>query len=468
MKIRANPSTCPQCGHNQPLIAISEDGTRICGPCVGFTFLSACRQCGTTADPYEHDRCARCVMIERVRDLLTATDGEIPSVLRKLAEIFESIDNPRSAIRWLSRSAGARLLASLAVGETEMTHAALDALPQSKPLQHLRHMLVHAGVLPGRSEYLERISPWLDQLLAGQPADDSNLIRAYAQWDVLRRARQRAGQRPFTHGSGRRARAMIRIALELLIWLREREQPLNELHQGDIEEWLSAHPGRQSYLINGFLKWANRRGLTGKITLTAPPRDDPVSFLDSDDRWRELHRCLTDDGMTLPARVAGALLFLYGLQPSRLVTLRSDDVQQQGNDIYLQIGNGRLPMPPALAALVTELRDHGHIPSAVGRASNERSWLFHGVAPGRPLSVSGLRRHLGNAGIHIRAAHNSALIEFATDLPAPVVADALGIHIETATRWSKYAKRDWADYLAARAEHLPDPGRSRAAMTGRR
>jgi hypothetical protein len=54
-------------------------------------------------------------------------------------------------------------------------------------------------------------------------------------------------------------------------------------------------------------------------------------------------------------------------------------------------------------------------------------------------------------------------MEFATDLPAPVVADALGIHIETAARWSKYARRDWADYLAARADYRPDPGRSRAA-----
>lgn len=442
-KIRAAPSACPLCGHSQPLIAINQDGgTRICGPCAGYTFKSSCTPCGTTADPYEQDRCARCAMIERVRDLLADSDGEIPPALRKLAETFESIDNPRSVIKWLSHSAGARLLASLATGETEMTHAALDALPQSKPLHHLRHMLVHAGVLPGRSEYLERIIPWLDQLLADQPADDSNLIRAYAHWDVLRRARRRASQRPFTYDAGRRARTMIRIALELLVWLRERRQSLSELSQGDVEEWLSAPPRRRSYLINGFLKWANRRGLTGRITLATPPRDDPASFLDSDERWRELHRCLTDNGMSLPARAAGALLFLYGLQPSRLVALKAVDVQQHGDEIYLQIGNGRLPLPPALAALVTELRDHGHVPSALGRASDDRFWLFHGNAPGRPLSVSGLRRHLGDAGIHTRAAHNSALIEFAADLPAPVVADTLGIHIETAARWSKYARRD--------------------------
>ncbi len=177
---------------------------------------------------------------------------------------------------------------------------------------HLRHMLVHTGVLPERTEYLERIGPWLDNLLADQTADDSSLIRAYAQWDVLRRARQRASQRSFTYDAGRRARTMIRVALELLIWLRNRGQSLSHLRQEDIESWLSAHPGRRSYLINGFLKWANNRGLARKITVAMPPRDNPANFLDDDQRWYELHRCLTDDGISLPARVAGALLFLYG------------------------------------------------------------------------------------------------------------------------------------------------------------
>jgi integrase len=163
--------------------------------------------------------------------------------------------------------------------------------------------------------------------------------------------------------------------------------------------------------------------------------------------------------MSLPARVAGALLFLYGLQPTRLVSLKADDVQEEEGDTHLVVGEGRLPLPPSLARLTVELRDHGHIASAIGRVAKERSWLFHGVTPGRPLSESGLRRHLENAGIHTRAAHNTALIELAADLPALVVAETLGIHIETAVRWSKYAGRDWADYLAARGSEQRPAGR---------
>ena len=33
----------------------------------------------------------------------------------------------------------------------------------------------------------------------------------------------------------------------------------------------------------------------------------------------------------------------------------------------------------------------------------------------------------------------------------PVLADLLGMHINTAVRWVKYVGRDWADYIAARA-----------------
>ena len=101
-----------------------------------------------------------------------------------------------------------------------------------------------------------------------------------------------------------------------------------------------------------------------------------------------------------------------------------------------------------------ELRDEANIPSVLGRTRAGARWLFHGNAPGRPLSVSALRQRLLKEGIRSRAARNTALFTLVSDLPAPIVADVLGIHIETAVRWSKYAKCDWLDYLAARGDDL--------------
>ncbi|MFB9831559.1 hypothetical protein [Actinoallomurus acaciae] len=240
---------------------------------------------------------------------------------------------------------------------------------------------------------------------------------------------------------------------ELLIWLRRQNRQLADLRQNDVEEWLSLNTGRRRFLIDGFLKWANSHGLVPSMTVAHPPRVEPAHFIDEDDRWREFRRCLEDDHMPLTTRVAGALIFLYGIPPSRMVTLRREHIEQEGTEAFLVVGDGRLPLPPKLAGLVIELRDAAHNPSVLGRACTDGGWLFHGQAPGRPLSVSALRRRLNEAGIrNKRAVRNTALMALVTDLPVPIVADLLGIHIETAARWSKYAKREWIDYLTARAE----------------
>ncbi|AXE76475.1 hypothetical protein GCM10010207_79520 [Streptomyces atratus] len=46
----------------------------------------------------------------------------------------------------------------------------------------------------------------------------------------------------------------------------------------------------------------------------------------------------------------------------------------------------------------------------------------------------------------------AALAALAADLPSPILADVTGMHHHTALCWVAYARRDWAEYLAARAE----------------
>ncbi|MEU0168359.1 hypothetical protein ABZ214_23375 [Streptomyces iakyrus] len=42
----------------------------------------------------------------------------------------------------------------------------------------------------------------------------------------------------------------------------------------------------------------------------------------------------------------------------------------------------------------------------------------------------------------------------AGDLPAPVLSSVLGLHPNTAVRWSGFAMTSWADYIAARAHGM--------------
>jgi hypothetical protein len=102
--------------------------------------------------------------------------------------------------------------------------------------------------------------------------------------------------------------------------------------------------------------------------------------------------------------------------------------------------------------------------SALGRSLPRVRWLFPGSGnPGRPMAAGTLSRRLLEHGIDARSTRNTALLTLAADLPAPVLADLLGLHVDTASRWVTYAKQDWSAYLAARAQDArregPDEGR---------
>jgi hypothetical protein len=73
------------------------------------------------------------------------------------------------------------------------------------------------------------------------------------------------------------------------------------------------------------------------------------------------------------------------------------------------------------------------------------------------------QQKLGRHGITVRAARNAALAALAADLPSPILADLTGMHRHTAIRWVAYARRDWAEYLAARAE---DEAEQRSVQVG--
>ena len=71
------------------------------------------------------------------------------------------------------------------------------------------------------------------------------MIRPFAHWFVLRRARRAATRRTFTRGSADFARARVIVALDLLSWLDQRGQSLRDLVQADLDR-IDAHAGRNT------------------------------------------------------------------------------------------------------------------------------------------------------------------------------------------------------------------------------
>jgi hypothetical protein len=187
-------------------------GNAICGPCSGVVVDYFCRRCGQAGRLYADGQCARCVLAQRLNDLLTDDHGDIHPQLGPLLKAMTAVEHPVSILGWLRKSESATLLARLAETKEPITHQTLDGLSPSRSVYYVRDVLVHIGIIEERNEFLERIPPWLDQLLAGQPTAHAHLVRQFAHWYVLRRARRRAGIRPFTAASSAVARRLIRNA----------------------------------------------------------------------------------------------------------------------------------------------------------------------------------------------------------------------------------------------------------------
>lgn len=85
---------------------------------------------------------------------------------------------------------------------------------------------------------------------------------------------------------------------------------------------------------------------------------------------------------------------------------------------------------------------------------------------GRPAAPSGFSRKLLEHGIDTRPARNAALIALLEDIPPPILADTLGLHINTAVRWTDIARRDWTTYLAARDAEPRSAGGAKGVPCG--
>jgi hypothetical protein len=237
-----------------------------------------------------------------------------------------------------------------------------------------------------------------------------------------------------------------------LTWLDELGLVLEHLTQEQLELWLSTGSAR-SYRVRRFLGWAADRSIAPRLVVPTVPRQDPVHFLDENERWNQLRRCINDTVIPSEVRAAGALVLLFGLPTSRILHLRAEHLLDRDDGTYLDVGSHPMIVPPKLATLLNQLTTAPN-PSRFALNCPTPTWLFPGRTPGKPAGPSGFSKKLQAHGINARPARNAALVSLVSDIPAPVLAELLDLHPSTAVRWATLAKRDWTSYLAARAENL--------------
>ncbi len=303
-KVLDAKSICEGCGARRRIDPRNRDGRDLCSDCAGLAAWFVCRDCGDEARLPADGRCRHCQLIARLADVFGDADGASKE-LSSLRLALATTERPRAVLRWLAGGHTRQVLAGLVSGQLALTHEALDALGNSKALDHLRQVLVATAALPGRDEELARLEAWIDVTVAAVDNDeDRRLVEAFARWWILRRHRQRAARKGES-GSTTHARTKILAAVRLLAWLRGHERALATCCQPDLDLWVVSGPAGRTHAAD-FVKWAVRqRQAKPGLRIVRRPDAMPGRTVEVDQQLRRARRLLTDDSLELRDRVAG-------------------------------------------------------------------------------------------------------------------------------------------------------------------
>ncbi|MEU1288005.1 hypothetical protein [Kitasatospora sp. NPDC005856] len=437
---RTHPGTCPVCEKPRVLIA-RQDGARVCGPCAGHPDLYAC---------------PRCTLHDHLADLFDGRPAGPEDQYRRMRAALAGCDRPITALNWLRNSRSAELLADAVAAGRALTHEDLDTMAAAenrdgaRVVDYLRGVLLAHQALPEHDELPARVERHLARVLARHP-EHTLVLRTYVRWSLLPRARRRSGRAHAFTNRLRWAQTRINTAADFLTAMQHAGLELAEVTQHEVDQWLTS--GRSTrYEVRDFLLWAGHRGHSGDLAVPVRPRPDPVA-MDDDSHWEILHQCLTDTELPSDVRAAGAVLYLFGQEVTRIAALPTNAVEVRNDETVLVLDRVPIRLPDPLARLLTDFASR---PRPPGWAANHPSrWLFPSSEPGRHITGGALVRRLTAHGIPSRPARAAALVQLAQDMPPAVLAPMLGLHLNTVTRWRARAATDWTAYLQARAADRP-------------
>jgi hypothetical protein len=111
-----------------------------------------------------------------------------------------------------------------------------------------------------------------------------------------------------------------------------------DCRQADIDAWYAEHNQHDRNTVRRFLQWCAENKLTRRFTLPSA-RTGQGSPLTRTHRLVLLGQILTNAGAPTRSRVAAGLLLLYAQPASRIVHLTLDDLIQDGDHVFIRLGN---------------------------------------------------------------------------------------------------------------------------------
>jgi hypothetical protein len=409
--------------------------------------MHTCTICGREDKLYEKGRCDRCSVARRTAEVMAGPEGKVPAALLGVHDTIVASATPRKALNWLRQGAGAPILAQLAQGTMALSHEALDAHPQPRAANHIRQMLIAHGALPARDEQLATLERLNTATVASiDRPEDRNTVAAFATWRVLRGLRRRAEHNTAKRTAISYARNQVLGAVAFLDWLVAHDLTLDTCSQGDLELWLATGPPSR-YDVRHFIDWTSQRRLSAKLNVP-PLRSRPGLALDSETRWAIIGQLLRRPDIELADRVAGSFVLLYAQPLSRVAMMTVEQINSSESGVSVRFGTQGITIPEPLASFVSALATTGRSHHISIGSTAPTGWLFPGHLPGRPITALRLGQRLSRFGIDARAARRAAQTQLAAQVPAVVLAEMLGISINTAVDWVHAAGGDWANYAA--------------------
>jgi hypothetical protein len=446
---------CPACQHRTAAcsacgrVAVIASGTLADPLCAGCTAPPAWADCPVCSNPGHPSpgQCARCLISRRLDELMGPPSRPLPPGLQALRREIATAEHPVTAMRWLTKPSIAPVLAGLAAGRIPLTHQALDGLPQSQALAHLRQTLVAVGALPGRDEEMTRLEAFLAGLIESQhDTERRRLLHRYLIWHLVRRLRSRNDGRPVTRQQSRMIRRLARGAVAFLDWLDAHDLTLGSCQQADLDRWLAdehaVYRDEAGRLV--------RRARAGKLTtahLAAARWNGPAQLIDHQHRWDTARRLLHDEALKPEDRLAGLLVLLYAQGATAISQMTTGTIQAGDDGVRLRLGRVPIHLPDPVAALARAVLANRKGHATIG-ARQPSPWLFPGGQPGRPISTARLTRRLNDLGIRPSQDRSTALFQLAAEIPAAILARTLAISTGAAVTWQRHAAGDWITYAA--------------------
>ncbi len=263
------------------VIAPMRGGTRqapLCAKCLNPDpdFWDRCPACKTTwlLSPRP---CQRCTLDQRIRGLIADEAGQIRAGLAPLHRALTGAERPDMAMAWLNRPKVREILSQIGCDSRPLTHEILDELPPGKTLDHLRSVLVAAGVLPGRDERLVKLERWIAAALAAR-ADpgERRVLHGYAIWHHLRRLRQRLGGARASHLQCLNVRSHITSAVNFLDWLAGGGLTPASCTQPDLDRWAAREVSYRDE-TGHFVRWAVAHRYAARLTFGAVRWEGPAA-----------------------------------------------------------------------------------------------------------------------------------------------------------------------------------------------